>query len=111
MTMILTPINTDEEGNCRCIKAGYYKMGWTNFTREMLGARDGFTATAILEREKASTGYQKLDDMMPKVIRGGWSGKAWVDCFMGRCVYTEVAPALRTRSIVDCNDWIVEEDE
>ncbi|MBO7510009.1 MAG: hypothetical protein J6T35_02400 [Bacteroidales bacterium] len=43
------PINTDEVGCCRCIKAGYYKMGWTNFTREILGAKDGFTATAIME--------------------------------------------------------------
>lgn len=43
------PINTDESGCARCIKAGYYKMGWTNFTREMLGAKDGFTATAIME--------------------------------------------------------------
>lgn len=43
------PINTDESGCCRCIKAGYYKMGWTNFTREILGAKDGFTATALIE--------------------------------------------------------------
>lgn len=43
------PINTDESGCARCIKAGYYKMRWTNFTREMLGAKDGFTATAIME--------------------------------------------------------------
>ena len=43
------PINTDESGCARCIKAGYYKMGWTNFTREILGAKDGFTATAIME--------------------------------------------------------------
>ena len=43
------PINTDEIGCCRCIKAGYYKMGWTNFTREILGAKDGFTATAVME--------------------------------------------------------------
>lgn len=42
-------INTDESGCARCIKAGYYKMGWTNFTREILGAKDGFTATAIME--------------------------------------------------------------
>lgn len=42
-------MNTDEDGCARCIKAGYYKMGWTNFTREALGAKDGFTATAILE--------------------------------------------------------------
>lgn len=46
----LRPINTDRGGQlCRCIKAGYYKMGWTNFTREILGYRDGFTATAIVE--------------------------------------------------------------
>lgn len=44
------PINTDRGGRlCRCIKAGYFKMGWTNFTRELLGAKDGFIATAILE--------------------------------------------------------------
>jgi len=44
------PINTDRGGQlCRCIKAGYYKMGWTNFTREILGCKDGFIATAVLE--------------------------------------------------------------
>ena len=42
-------INVDESGCIRCIKAGYYKMGWTNFTREILGAKDGFSATAIVE--------------------------------------------------------------
>lgn len=47
--MKIRPINTDVGGLARCIKAGYYKMGWTNFTREMLGAKDGFTATAIME--------------------------------------------------------------
>ena len=45
----MKPINTDGTGCCRCIKAGYYKMGWTNFTREMGGAKDGFVATAIME--------------------------------------------------------------
>ena len=43
------PINTDESGRCRCIKAGYFKMGWTNFTRQILGMQDGFAATAIVE--------------------------------------------------------------
>lgn len=43
------PINTDDTGYCRCIKANYFKMGWTNFTREILGASYGFTATAIME--------------------------------------------------------------
>ena len=45
----LKPINTDKGGVSRCIKAGYFKMGWTNFTREILGYKDGFTATAIAE--------------------------------------------------------------
>ena len=45
----LKPINTDRGGVCRCIKAGYFKMGWTNFTREILGMKDGFTATAIVD--------------------------------------------------------------
>ena len=42
-------LNTDEDGCCRCLKADYYKMGGTNFTRELLGKRDGFIATAIIE--------------------------------------------------------------
>jgi len=45
----LNPINTDGGGQCRCIKAGYFKMGWTNFTREILGCKDGFAATAVIE--------------------------------------------------------------
>ena len=43
------PINTDLGGLARCIKAGYFKMGWTNFTRKMLGFTDGFSATGIIE--------------------------------------------------------------
>ena len=36
-------------GAAKCIKAGYYKYGWTNFTRSLLGIKDGFSATAIIE--------------------------------------------------------------
>lgn len=43
------PINTDRGGYARCLKAGYYKMGWTNFTRVLGGAKDGFGATAVIE--------------------------------------------------------------
>lgn len=56
-TMI--PINTDGGGCSRCIKAGYYKMGWTNFTREFLGAKDGFIATAIMEVYDGDDGEQE----------------------------------------------------
>ena len=42
-------LNTDEGGCCRCLKANYYKMGLANFTRELLGKKDGFIATAIIE--------------------------------------------------------------
>lgn len=48
------PINTDESGCARCIKAGYFKMGWTNFTRQILGMQDGFAATAIVETYEES---------------------------------------------------------
>ena len=43
------PINLDGWGCSRTIKANYYKMGYTNFTREALGNRDGFAATGVLE--------------------------------------------------------------
>ena len=46
----LIPINTDEGMNARCIKAGYYKMGCTNFLRNIWGGKsDGFLATGIIE--------------------------------------------------------------
>ena len=37
---IKNPINTDTEGNARCIKADYYKMGVTNFMRAIWGGED-----------------------------------------------------------------------
>lgn len=46
------PINTDTEGCSRCIKAQYYKMGFTNFTRSLIGGgrcSDGFIATGVME--------------------------------------------------------------
>lgn len=47
----MIPINTDTEGNSRCIKAQYYKMGFTNFMRNLGGGRcsDGFIATGVME--------------------------------------------------------------
>ena len=45
----LIPINTDRGGVCRTIIAGYFKMGFTNFTREWIGKKDGFTKTGVLE--------------------------------------------------------------
>lgn len=48
----IIPINTDIEGNARCIKADYYKMGLTNFMRAVWGGKnDGFIATGIVEVE------------------------------------------------------------
>ena len=42
MSKKVIPFNTDSEGNARCIKAGYYKMGFANF---VMHPKDGFTAT------------------------------------------------------------------
>ena len=36
-------------GASGCIKAGYFKMGWTNFVRTLQGKNDGFKATGIIE--------------------------------------------------------------
>jgi hypothetical protein len=45
----LIPINTDRGGTARTIKADYFKMGATNFTRAILGKKDGFACTAVIE--------------------------------------------------------------
>lgn len=59
MTKIIHPFNTDSDGNARCIKAGYFKMGFANF---VCHPNDGFTATAIIEVEdeedNGSEGYR-----------------------------------------------------
>ena len=47
--LLLKPINTTWGGHSHTIKADYYKMGWTNFTREILGYKDGFAATGVIE--------------------------------------------------------------
>lgn len=49
MSKKVIPFNTDSEGNARCIKAGYYKMGFANF---VMHPKDGFTATSIIEVEE-----------------------------------------------------------
>ena len=54
--MRIIPINVDRGGVARCIKAGYYKMGWTNFTRSLEGKSDGFVATALIEV------YESIDE-------------------------------------------------
>lgn len=55
---------------------------------------------------------KRLDAMIarvPEFVNRGGQFPVWVDCFMGRCFYQDVAPALRTRSINDNNDFIMEE--
>ena len=54
-----TPINTDMGGACRTIKADYYKMGFTNFTRSWVGYKDGFTATAVVETYEEDDTHQR----------------------------------------------------
>lgn len=41
-------LNTDADGNARCIKAGYFKMGVANF---LCHPNDGLTATCVIEIE------------------------------------------------------------
>ena len=37
--MVIVPINTDEDGNARCIKTTYLKAGLTNFMRAEWGGQ------------------------------------------------------------------------
>lgn len=50
--MNITPLNTDTEGNCSCLKANYYKMGGANFLGH---TKDGFKATCIMEMTNRNT--------------------------------------------------------
>ena len=49
-------------------------MGWTNFTREIMGANDGFTATAILEVEEKDDAVIKVGNIYPS---GGQNGDVY----------------------------------
>lgn len=46
---------------------------------------------------------------IPEYINSGGKCPVWIDCYMGRCFYQDVAPALRTRSVNGNNDFIMEE--
>lgn len=50
-------------------------------------------------------------EKFPNYVENGGKFPVWVDCFMGRCFYPDIAPALRTRSINDNNDFIIEMKE
>lgn len=39
MGRVKRPLNADVDDNARCVKANYYKMGWTNFTRNIGGGK------------------------------------------------------------------------
>lgn len=55
---------------------------------------------------------KRLDEMidkLPEYVNRGGQFPVWVDCFMGRCFYEDIAPALRTRSVNDNNDFIIEQ--
>lgn len=43
------PLNTDKDGCCSCLKAGYFKMGGANFLGH---TNDGFKATCIMEEKE-----------------------------------------------------------
>lgn len=47
-------------------------------------------------------------EQLPDYVSRGGRFPVWVDCFMGRTFYDDIAPALRTRSVVDNNDFIIE---
>ena len=63
----IIPINTDDEGNARCIKAGYYKMGLTNFMRAIWGGhKDGFIATGIVEIDEEDESNNRVGQLSPQ---------------------------------------------
>lgn len=62
--MRVIAINTDAEGNCRCIKANCHKMGWANLMGGVIGGAErvyGFIATAVIE----------IDDDSDTIEHGG----------------------------------------
>ena len=58
---------------------------------------------------------KRLEQMMAKYYKDDTlrhlTPPIWVDCFYNRKFYQDVAPALRTRSITDNNDFIIVVDE
>lgn len=60
------PLNTDKEGCCSCLKAGYYKMGGANFLGH---SNDGFKATCIMEiKESKAVSYTRDCVYEPQVL-------------------------------------------
>lgn len=47
---------------------------------------------------------------LPDYINRGGQLPVWIDCYMNRKFYTDIAPTIRTRSVIDNNDFIAEMD-
>lgn len=55
---------------------------------------------------------KRLDAMIarvPEFVNRGGQFPVWVDCFMGRCFYQDIAPTIRTRTDGANMDFIMEE--
>lgn len=80
------PLNTDKEGCCSCLKAGYYKMGGANFLGH---SNDGFKATCIMEIKAVSYTRDKegkvenyhLNDVA-NTVHSSTGGGGNTDCYV-----------------------------
>ena len=68
----IIPINTDREGNCLCLKAGYYKMGMANFVRH---PNDGLKATCVMELQESQILTPRRTDFGKQIRKDYESGK------------------------------------
>lgn len=47
-------------------------------------------------------------EQLPDYVSRGGEFPVWISCFLGQRYYSDVGPTLRTRSVVDNNDFIIE---
>lgn len=81
------PLNTDNDGNCSCLKANYYKMGLANFIRR---SDDGFKATCIMEFNNKRLQQMVDKDLIPNI------GGCFIDAY-NQTINKEIAGTITTR--------------
>lgn len=57
---------------------------------------------------RTTTGNKRLDEAIRKELKVNRGGQIWLDCFMSRKSFTEVAPTITTRTPSDNNNFIME---
>ena len=91
-------LNPSGEDLCRTIKAVYYKMGWTNFTRQMGGRKTDSQRQESLKSMKKIVPINTTSDGCAFTLVARYEGRCNLKCLTGGGGYF---PATGVFEVID----------